>query len=40
MKTNFYFGNIKQKFRRECKQGTNIKQKVYDSENRGKINKH
>ena len=40
IKTDFYFRNINQKYRKECAQCTNIKQKVYDSENREKIKKY
>ena len=40
MKTNFYFRNINQNYRKECVQCTNIKQRVYESENREKIAKY
>ena len=40
IKTDFYFRNINQKYRKECSQCTNIKQKLYDSENREKIKKY
>ena len=37
MKTHFHSKNINQKIRKECVQCTEIKQKVYDCENREKI---
>ena len=37
MKTDFYFRNIHQKLRKEGVQCTKMKQKVYDSEDREKI---
>ena len=40
IKTDFYFRNINQKYRKECAQCTNIKQKVSDFENREKIQKN
>ena len=36
-KTDFYFKNINQKFRKECAQCTKVKQRVYNSENKEKI---
>ena len=40
LKTGFYFRNNDQKYRKECAQCTNIKQKKYESENREKIKKY
>ena len=40
IKTDFHFRNINQKYGKEYAQCTNMKQKVYDSENREKINKY
>ena len=37
LKTDFYFRNINQKYRKECAQCTKVKQNEYNSENREKI---